>query len=402
MFKITPSGILTVYSFNSTAGSPEAPFGGVTLGTDGNFYATTTNGGTFNAGTLFKITPSFGTLTLLYTFGTCAYPCKEGVFPKSPPIRGTDGNFYGTTPNTIDGTNHGVVYKITPAGKYTTLYAFDGTAGFNPEAPLVQGTDGNFYGTTAQGGKTVPPTCFGANPTCGTVFKITPAGKVTFIYEFGQSDGAGPIGPVIQGTDGNFYGTTSAGGTSGFGVVFKLTPAGVLTVLHNFIGTDGQTPDAGLVQANDGNLYGVALAGGTLGYGTIFKTGTSPGTFSVLYNFENTHGAFPEVTLFQHTNGILYGDTDSGGFKSSGVFYSLDVGLGPFVSLLPTSGKVGTSVGILGQGFTGTITPTIAGEVAVPCAHNGERGEAEEQAFRKAPRPASPPTQYHPFHRHLH
>src|SRR6202022_3561547 len=132
----------------------------------------------------------------------------------------------------------------------------------------------------------------------GTVFKMTPAGKVTFIYEFDKTHGAGPIGPVIQGTDGNFYGTTSEGGTNGFGVVFKVTPAGVLTVLHDFNGTDGETPDGGLVQANDGNFYGVASAGGTLGFGTIFKI-TSTGTFTVLYNFENTHGATPEVTLFQ-------------------------------------------------------------------------------------------------------
>ncbi len=303
VFKIAPSGTLTVvYNFNFGA-SGVAPFGGVTLGTDGSFYGTTDTNGKFNYGTVFKVTAG-GTLTTLYNFGTCAYPCLEGVYPKAPPVQGTDGNFYGTTTFGIGGGPTGVVYKITPAGKYTTLYAFNGTSGASPDAPLIQGTDGNFYGTTALGGKTVNPVCYGSNSTCGTVFKMTPAGKVTFIYEFDKTHGAGPIGPVIQGTDGNFYGTTSAGGTSGFGVVFKLTSAGVLTVLHDFNGTDGQTPDAGLVQANDGNFYGVASAGGTLGFGTIFKI-TSTGTFKVLYNFEKTHGATPEVTLFQHTNGIL-------------------------------------------------------------------------------------------------
>jgi len=363
VFKITPSGALTIgYYFNVTPpGSPYTPFGGLTLGTDGSLYGTTTSGGTFNEGTLFKMTAS-GTLTPLYNFGTCKYPCKDGIYPKAPPVQFADGNYYGTTPNANDGTDTGVVYKMTPAGKFTTLHAFDFSAGYNPHAPLIQGADGNFYGTTTLGGKTALSTCVVrfASPTCGTVFKMTPAGKVTFIYEFDKTDGAGPIGPVTQGSDGNFYGTTSEGGTSGFGVVFKVTSAGVLTILHNFNGTDGQTPDAGLVQANDGNFYGVASAGGTLGYGTIFRI-TSRGTFSVLYNFENTHGATPEVTLFQHTNGILYGDTTSGDTHGGGVFYSLNIGATEFARLQSTSGRIGTSVSILGQGFTGTTAVSFNG-----------------------------------------
>ena len=364
MFNITPSGTVTVdYYFNDTAGSGYTPFSGLILGTDGNFYGTTEAGGTFNLGTLFKVTAG-GVLTPLYIFGTCAYPCLEGTDPKTPPVQGTDGNFYGTTAHTINGTNEGVVYKLTSAGKFTTIHAFDFTAGYNPNAPLIQGSDGNFYGTTTLGGKTVLPTCVAAfaSSTCGTVFKITTAGKVTFLYEFSKTDGAGPIGPVIQATDGNFYGTTSEGGTSGLGVVFKLTSAGVLTVLHNFNGTDGQTPDAGLVQANDGNFYGVASAGGTLGFGTIFKiTSTSDHTFTVVYNFDSTHGATPEVALFQHTNGILYGDTDSGDTHGGGVFYSLNIGAAEFAKLQTTSGKVASTVSILGQGFTGTTAVSFGG-----------------------------------------
>jgi uncharacterized repeat protein (TIGR03803 family) len=367
VFKITPSGTLTVvYYFNDPAGSGYTPFGGLTLGTDGNFYGTTHSGGTFNLGTVFKITAG-GTLTKLYDFGKCKSPCVDGTFPIAPPVQGSDGNFYGTTPDTTNGTNDGVVYKITPAGKYTILYVFNGSSGAFPNDPLIQGTDGNFYGTTTLGGKTLGSNCVVrfASFTCGTVFKMTPAGKVTFIYEFDKTHGAGPIGPVIQGTDGNFYGTTSEGGTSGFGVVFKLTPAGVLTVLHDFNATDGKTPDAGLVQANDGAFYGVASAGGTLGFGTIFKI-TSTDTFKVLYNFENTHGATPEVTLFQHTNGILYGDTDSGDSHGGGVFYSLNIGAKEFARLQPTSGKVGSSVGIFGQGFTGTKAVSFNGVNATP------------------------------------
>jgi uncharacterized repeat protein (TIGR03803 family) len=367
VFKITPSGTLTVaYYFNDTAGSGYTPFGGLTLGTDGNFYGTTKAGGTFNLGTVFKITAG-GTLTKLYDFGKCKSPCVDGAFPIAPPVQGSDGNFYGTTPYTTNGTNDGIVYKITPAGKFTILYVFNGSSGAFPNDPLIQGTDGNFYGTTTLGGKSLGSTCVvrSASFTCGTVFKMTPAGKVTFIHDFGKTDGAGPIGPLTQGSDGNFYGTTSEGGTSGFGVVFKLTTAGVLTVLHNFNGTDGKTPDAGLVQANHGNLYGVASAGGILGYGTIFKQ-TSTGSFSVLYNFENTHGATPEGTLFQHTNGILYGDTDSGDSHGDGVFYSLNIGAAEFARLQTTSGKVGSSVAIFGQGFLGTKTVSFNGVDGTP------------------------------------
>ena len=151
-------------------------------------------------------------------------------------------------------------------------------------------------------------------------------------------------------------------GLAGLGVVFKLTSAGVLTVLHDFNGTDGKTPDAGLVQANDGNFYGVASAGGILGFGTIFKiTSTSDHTFSVLYNFDSTHGATPEVALMQHTNGILYGDTDSGDTHGGGVFYSLNISAAEFAKLQTLSGKVGTQVSILGQGFTGSTAVSFGG-----------------------------------------
>lgn len=358
-FKISTSGTLSrIFDFTPTASGGTNPFGGLTLGTDGNFYGTTKTGGPFSFGTLFKLSPG-GSLNTLYSFGTCAYPCNEGTYPTSPPIQGTDGNYYGTVPNTITGYNFGVVYKLTSAGKYSTIYAFDGTHGYNPKAPLMQGTDGNLYGTTALGGKTVA-NCYGVNSTCGTVFKMTTAGKITFIYQFDQTHGAGPFSPVIQGTDGNFYGTTTAGGTSGFGVAFKLTSAGVITVLHDFNGTDGETPYGGLTQANDGNFYGTTSAGGTLGFGTLFKI-TSAGTFSVVYNFENTHGAAPEVTLFQETNGILYGDTNLGGSKSSGVFYSLNIGAKEFAKLQNLSGKVGTPVSILGQGFTGSTAVSFGG-----------------------------------------
>ena len=352
MFKITPGGTLTVpYSFDSAHGTP---LSGLTLGTDGNFYGTTSSGGTSGLGTVFKITPS-GTVVVLHSFAG-----DDGIVPYAPPIQGTDGNFYGTTVE--GGTNSlGTVYKITPTGKFTTIYSFDGSHGYYPYAPVVQGTDGNFYGTTELGG---------AN-SYGVVFKITASGKLTVIYNFDGTHGGQSSSPLVQGSDGNFYGTTTSFGSKGGGVVFKITATGKLTVLHNINGTtDGNEPFAGLVQATDGNLYGTTNQGGnstncSSGCGTIFRISpTKPYPYKVLYNFDGTTGQQPQVTLLQHTNGILYGDADIGGTMNAGTFYSLDLGLKPFVALVPTAGKVGKSIGILGQGFTGTKSVSFNGTAA--------------------------------------
>jgi uncharacterized repeat protein (TIGR03803 family) len=192
------------------------------------------------------------------------------------------------------------------------------------------------------------------------VYKITPSGKLTVIHSFdGGTHGGQPSAPLVQGSDGNFYGTAACCGSIGGGVVFKITAAGQFTVLHNINATtDGSNPVAGLVQATDGNFYGTTFGGGAKSDGTIFRISpTKPYAYKVLYNFDGTTGATPQVTMFQHTNGILYGDTSTGGDisnTSDGVFYSLSLGLKPFVSLVSTSGKVGTTVEILGQGFTGT------------------------------------------------
>jgi uncharacterized repeat protein (TIGR03803 family) len=248
VFKITPGGALTVlYSFNLANSGPYGPFSGLTLGTDGNYYGTTAGGGASEAGTVFKITPS-GTVTILHTFNV-----SDGEEPYAPPIQGTDGNFYGTA---VAGgpVSAGTIYKITPSGTFTLLHSFDNTHGSYPAAPLVQGTDGNFYGTAA----------FGGSPSSyGVVYKIPASGQFTVLYNFDQTNGEEPIGPLIQGSDGNFYGTTFTGGPGGdlgAGVVFKITAAGAFTVLHYFnLNADGGQPAAGLVQATDGNLYGTAM-----------------------------------------------------------------------------------------------------------------------------------------------
>jgi uncharacterized repeat protein (TIGR03803 family) len=190
---------------------------------------------------------------------------------------------------------------------------------------------------------------------------MTTSGKVAFLYDFVQSSGAGPAGPLVQGTDGNFYGTTAYGGdANGDGVVFKITSSGKYTNLHTFDGTDGKTPTAGLVQASDGNLYGVTSAGGTNGIGTLFKI-TTAGVFTKLVDFTTTDGSSPQVTLVQHTNGILYGEAKSDGKNGLGTFYSYNATLPAFIRPVVNYGKVTAKVGILGQGFTGTTAVTFNG-----------------------------------------
>jgi len=207
-----------------------------------------------------------------------------------------------------------------------------------------------------------------------TLTFVAPTGTLSVLHEFCQgscTDGGIPYSGLVLSPSGNFYGTTAQGGANNSGVVFKITPSGVLTVLHDFNGTtDGSRPNAGLVQATDGNFYGTAASGGSDNFGTIYRI-NSKGSFSVLHNFDNTAGAYPLVTLFQHTNGVLYGDTQGGGpgtgsVCTCGVFYSLNVGLGPFVSFLPPQsfGKVGASIGIFGQGFTGTTAVAFGGTPA--------------------------------------
>jgi uncharacterized repeat protein (TIGR03803 family) len=352
-------------SFGFVGTEGVAADGGLTLSSDGNLYGSTKAGGTTNRGTIFMISVPDGTLTYLHQFnGT------DGAFPLAPPIQGSDGYFYGTTWQ--GGTAIGTVYRMAPKSPWTlTSYSLPGSA--FPTAPLMQATDGNFYGTTSGGG----------THALGTVFQMTSKGKLKTVYNFDGAHGANPVGPVIQGWDGNFYGTTSAGGNlsacsgNGCGVVFRLTPKGKITILYSFNGTsDGSDPLGGLLQATDGSFYGVTAVEGSTD-GTLYQL-TPQGKnliFSVPFQFSRlTSGRYPQLTLLQHTSGLVYGDTWEGGtiteesggtFTGTGTFYSFfETGMTPFAGLVTTTGKVGDSVDILGQGFTGTTGVSFGGTPA--------------------------------------
>jgi uncharacterized repeat protein (TIGR03803 family) len=337
-----PGGSLNVL-FRFGGGNGLGPQSGLTLGFDGAFYGTTTNGGANSRGTVFRL--ANGNVKVLYNFADGA----DGAYPWAPPVQTPDGNLYGVTYN---GSTPGTVYRITPNGKSTAI----ATLPSKTQAPLVMGVDGNFYGTTQYGG----------DHNAGTVFRLSIKGTLKIIHSFDPTaEGGTPIGPVMIAADGKFYGTASAGGQHSQGVVYKISSGGSYKVLHDFQSSEGSGSTAGLVQASDGYLYSVMPAGGANGYGTLYRINTSGTKFQVLHQFDFQDGAYPGATPTLHTSGTIYGFAEKGGGGengTSGVLFSYTRGLKPFVSLQLWAGAEGTQVGILGQGFS-TATGVEFGNV---------------------------------------
>jgi uncharacterized repeat protein (TIGR03803 family) len=252
VFDVTSSGKLTtIYNFGSQPNDGVNPYSGVVAARDGNLYGTTSNGGTLGYGTLYRLALD-GVKTTIVNFG----PAGNPIAPEYSLVQGRDGNLYGVT-GYGGSSNNGAVFKATPDGKLKLLYSFCGQPhcadGAEP-AGIIQGKDGSLYGTTSVGGAYRK----------GTVFQVKRTGTLTTLYSFcsvvGCGDGWLPITPVIQATDGNFYGTTFFGGEHNLGTIFEITPTGSLSTLHSFDGTDGSGP-WGLVQDTDGNLYGTTGSG---------------------------------------------------------------------------------------------------------------------------------------------
>jgi uncharacterized repeat protein (TIGR03803 family) len=351
---VTKGGRFTaLHNFSGADGS--FPFAGLTLGIDGNYYGTTTNGGSSNTGVLFRVTPG-GSYSTLYQFTGGS----DGGYPYAAPIQASDGNFYGTTLQGSD--NAGTIYRYMPSsGAFATIFSFsaDQSQGVQILDHLIQGADGNLYGTAELGG----------TDNCGTIFELSISGSLLQLYSFPcGAGGNNPAGPLIQGSDGNFYGTSSAGGITtskcagGCGTVFKMS-GGAVSILYSFLGSpqDGMYPLAGLVEGTDGNLYGsTAAGGGALSLGTLYQISKS-GQYKLLYSFANNFGKDPIGGLLHHTNGKFYGTASGGGAYGEGSLYSLNMGLGPFIALIRYTGRIGQPVQILGQGLTGSTAVTING-----------------------------------------
>lgn len=336
VYKMTPEGTLTVlYSFQGYDGYGPR---GQLLETNGLFYGTTQQGGAnltvqdlTCCGSVFTIT-SEGTLTTLYSFGG-----SDGRTSDSGLIPGGDGNFYGTTygggtgspdtaTNFLDSLDDavenppGTIYTITLSGQLTTLHDFSGTDGANPSKEAVVGTDGNIYGTTL----------FGGANNSGTVYTITSQGTFTLLYSFtGGNDGAHPKCEMVEGVDGNYYGTTLDGGGSagkkwcpgnGCGTMFKITPQGTLTTLHAFNGDPEPAHPGTLIMGTDSNFYGTSFTGGTNHAGTLYMV-TPEGVVTVLHQFDYTDGAMPEGSLIQASDGSFYGTTYGGGQYDQGTIF---------------------------------------------------------------------------------
>jgi uncharacterized repeat protein (TIGR03803 family) len=407
----------TLYSFQGVNDNEGSYPLGLVQGTDGNLYGLTAGGGNageISSGTFFKL-PANDNVTIVCTFYDGA--CRDSQAPSANLVLGANGDFYGVDLNgqvirltnkgklkvlytnanavpraslilasnkdfygtTLNGgaNNEGSIFKITPAGKLTTLYSFCSVIqsgicmdGAQPNFALVQGKDGNLYGTTSIGGSD------GVNDGYGTIFKISLAGTLTTLYSF---PGFTPSGSaLVEGTDGNFYGTTLDGGSGTYGAggtFFTVTPSGSVTTLYNFCTlnhcTDGSGP-ANLYLATDGNFYGISWYGGANAQGTIFQF-TPSGALTTLHNFDGADGSGPNGggMLMQDTNGTLYGTMYQGGngWPSCadgcvGTIFSLDMGLEPFVETVPILGKVKAAVKILGTDLTGATSVTFNGTAA--------------------------------------
>jgi uncharacterized repeat protein (TIGR03803 family) len=342
VFSITPAGLLTtLISFSGTTGTllGSSPQGELVEGTDGALYGTTNGGGLNNNGTIFKITPQ-GLLTTLVHLS--AAPNLGRL------AQGGDGRFFGATLGGGGAVGAGTLQAGLPGEapvRLATLSPVSGTTALNARAGLFAGPDGNFYGTTAAGGAI----------NLGSVFKLTPAGVLTTLISFtgnsGANPGSGPQAPLILGADGNYLGTTSGGGTGGFGSVFRMTPAGVQTTLISFTGTTGanlgSSPQAPLLLASDGNYYGATTAGGSTGFGTVFRL-TPAGALTTLATFSGTLGttlgSSPSGLLVQGADGAIYGTTNGGGLSSAGTVFRITTG-GVLTTLASFTGNAGDQPG---------------------------------------------------------
>jgi uncharacterized repeat protein (TIGR03803 family) len=260
VFRVDTSGsLLTLHKFQGDPGAVGNSLGGLVRDGEGFFYGTTEFGGPFNnGGTIFRMDSS-GAVSTLHEF----HDYIDGYRPLAGLLRGSDGNFYGTA-TSVGPFGYGTVFKMDTSGTLTVLHSFNGSDGSYSVAALILGTDGNYYGTTASESDEDYPN------DNGTIFRVSSTGSFTSLHAFSGDDGQYPWGALVLGSDGNFYGTTRAGG-NGYGTIFRIDASGALTTLYKLNGNDGAFPHAGLIQGSDGGFYGTSTEGGPYGVGVVFR-----------------------------------------------------------------------------------------------------------------------------------
>jgi uncharacterized repeat protein (TIGR03803 family) len=324
VFRMTPDGALTTIRAFAGGNDGATPGAGLIQARDGNLYGTTYGGGAYGFGVVFRITLTGG-LAILHPFTGG----NDGGGSFARLLQAADGNFYGTASQ--GGTNgNGIVFKMTPGGTLTALHSFTGTNGAIPRTGLIQARDGNLYGVTRRGG---------ASSYDGTLFAITTAGALTTLFEGSDTERFSPRDRLLQGSDGNFYGTTTDDGPNRSGTVFKMTPTGLLTRIYSFTGgSDGQWPRGALVEAKDGYFYGTTMTGGIYGSGTVFRLAPS-GALTTLVQFDEFNGANPTASLVQASDGAFYGTTLNGGASGFGTVFRFSVPE-PTLSIASSGGQV--------------------------------------------------------------
>ena len=312
VFKVAPNGTETVlYNFSGGADGAQ-PFSALVRDKAGNLYGTTTMGGSANAGVVFKLDPG-GTETVLHNFtgGT------DGTTPTGGLLEDNAGNFYGTASQ--GGTsNAGVLFKINAKGKYSILHTFTGAANdgkYPTYTSLLMDSVGALYGVTEEGGA--------ANG--GILYKFSTGKlTILHSFIGGTTDGCNVLGVPFMDGNGNFYGTTSSCGTSSLGTVWTVSSNGNETVLHSFAGgtTDGEYPLAGVIVDASGNIYGNTETGGASNVGTVYEISPN-GTFTLVHSFDGTDGKYPYGSFVRTAKGTLFGSTQNGGTIGYGTVWKM-------------------------------------------------------------------------------
>jgi uncharacterized repeat protein (TIGR03803 family) len=312
IFEIAPDGTETVLHSFDGGSSGSDPNGGVTIDpSNGDLYGTTTFGGSGDCrngcGVLYRLAAN-GAYKVLRILNVG----KDGSWPVGQLLRDSRGNLFGVT--TFGGPNEGgTVFEYSARDKFSVLHAFAGSDGFQPQGNLIEDKADNLYGVTNSGGA----------DQYGVIFKLTPKGKCTTLYSFtGGADGGYPTGGVDRDEAGNLYGATNLAGNGSTpnGTVFELAPDGTLTTLYTFSGgTDGGFP-AGNVRQSNGEVYGTTTAGGANENGVVYQVNAAAGTEKVLHNFTGSDGSTPQAGLTSD-HGFLYGTASGGGTDDYGVVF---------------------------------------------------------------------------------